>query len=64
LGWGLPFLTPDWDRPLEPGMIVNVEPTMRIQGVGSVNIEDTMLVTPDGAECLTDSLPRELDAYA
>ncbi len=58
-----PFLTPDWDRALEPGMIVNVEPTMRIQGVGSVNIEDTMLVTEDGAECLTE-VPRELDAYA
>ena len=58
-----PFLTPDWDRPLEPGMVVNVEPTMRIQGVGSVNIEDTMLVTEDGAECLT-TVPRELEAYA
>ena len=29
-------------------MIVVVEPTMRVQGVGSINIEDTTVVTEDG----------------
>ena len=57
-----PFLVEGYDRPLEPGMIVVVEPTMRLQGVGSINIEDTLVVTEDGAECLTSS-PRELDAF-
>ena len=57
-----PFLVAGYDRPLEPGMIVVVEPTMRIQGAGSFNIEDTTLVTEDGCEVLT-TVPRELEAY-
>jgi Xaa-Pro aminopeptidase len=57
-----PFLVPGSDRPLEPGMIVVVEPTMRLDGVGSINIEDTTLVTEDGCEVLT-STPREWDAF-
>ena len=57
-----PFLVEGNDRPLEPGMVVNVEPCMRIQGVGSFNIEDTMVVREDGAECLT-TVPRDLEHY-
>lgn len=57
-----PFLVEGSDRPLEPGMIVVVEPTMRLAGVGSINIEDTTVVTEDGCEVLT-STPREWDAF-
>ena len=57
-----PFLVEGSDRPLAPGMIVVVEPTIRVQGAGSFNIEDTTLVTEDGCEVLT-STPRELDAF-
>jgi Xaa-Pro aminopeptidase len=57
-----PFLVEGSDRPLEPGMIVVVEPTMRLDGVGSFNIEDTTLVTEEGCEVLT-STPREWDAF-
>jgi len=57
-----PFLVESNDRPLEPGMIVVVEPTIRVRGAGSFNIEDTTLVTEDGCEVLT-STPRELDAF-
>ena len=57
-----PFLVKGSNKPLEPGMIVVVEPTMRVQGVGSINIEDTTLVTEDGCESLTSS-PREWDAF-
>jgi len=57
-----PFLVPGNHRPLESVMIVVIEPAMRIQGVGSVNIEDTTLVTEDGCEILTTT-PREIDAY-
>ena len=57
-----PFLVEGSDKPLEPGMIVVVEPTMRVKGVGSINIEDTTLVTEDGCEILTSS-PREWDAF-
>ena len=43
-------------------MIVVVEPTKRLEGVGSFNIEDTTLVTEDGCEVLTTT-PREWDAF-
>ena len=57
-----PFLVEGYDRPLEKGMVVAVEPTMRVKGVGSINIEDTVLVTEDGHEVLTFT-PRAIDAY-
>jgi len=57
-----PFLVEGNDVPLEPGMLVVVEPTIRVQGAGSFNIEDMTLVTEDGCEVLT-STPRELDAF-
>jgi Xaa-Pro aminopeptidase len=44
---------------LEPGMVVAFEPTMRVVGVGSVNIEDMVLITEEGNEPLTTSV-REL----
>jgi Xaa-Pro dipeptidase len=54
-----PFLA-DWDQTvLEPGMTVCLEPTMRVVGVGSVNIEDMVVVTENGCEPLT-TFPREL----
>jgi len=62
MGHEPPFLVEGNDRPLEPGMIAVVEPTMRVQGLGSFNIEDTTLVTEDGCEVLT-STPREIDAF-
>jgi Xaa-Pro aminopeptidase len=57
-----PFLVETNDRLLEPGMVINVEPTMRIRGVGSVNIEDTLVVRDGEPECLT-TVPRDLDHY-
>ncbi len=57
-----PFLVAGYDRPLEKGMVVVIEPTMRIQGAGSFNIEDTTLVTDEGCEVLSTT-PRELEAY-
>ncbi len=44
------------------GMLVVVEPAMRLEGVGSFNVGDTTLVTEDGCEVLT-SMPREWDAF-
>lgn len=48
---------------LEAGMTFTIEPGIYLPGRGGVRIEDDILVTPDGAESLSD-LPRELNAIA
>ncbi len=49
----------DYDRPLEPGMVVTLEPGIYIpeEKLG-VRIEDMILITKGGAERLTERLPR------
>ncbi len=51
----------DYTRPLEPGMVLTVEPGIYIpaESIG-VRIEDDVLITADGCEVLTDRLPRRL----
>lgn len=57
-------------RPLEPGMILTVEPGLYIpvddalapeefRGIG-VRIEDDVLITADGCEVLTAAIPKEI----
>jgi Xaa-Pro aminopeptidase len=55
----LPLLAKGWDEPLEPGMVFALEPKFVFPGVGAVGIENSYLVTADGAERLT-SAPEEL----
>ena len=52
----------DRNRPLEPGMVVTVEPGIYIpeEKIG-VRIEDDVLVTADGYKILSEHLPRTAD---
>jgi Xaa-Pro aminopeptidase len=52
----------DYNLPLEPGMVVTVEPGIYIpeEKIG-VRIEDMILITQDGYELLTRRLPRAPD---
>jgi len=53
------------DEPFAPGMIFTVEPWYYNHELGvSVFVEEVVLVTVDGAEVLTEALPREPDALA
>jgi Xaa-Pro aminopeptidase len=44
---------PDRDDMLEPGMTLTVEPGIYLPGVGGARLEDTLVVTADGADRLT-----------
>jgi Xaa-Pro aminopeptidase len=52
----------DYARPLEPNMVITVEPGIYIpeEGLG-VRIEDDVRITENGIEILTASLPSRLD---
>jgi Xaa-Pro aminopeptidase len=64
------YVTDGSPRPIEPGMVLTVEPGLyvapddesveeRWRGIG-IRIEDDVLVTPDGCEILTAAVPKEV----
>ncbi len=50
----------DYDRPLEPNMVITVEPGIYIpkEGIG-IRIEDDVLITPEGCTVMTGRLRRD-----
>lgn len=54
-----PVLAPRQRQELEAGMVFALEPKIVLPGIGPVGIENSWLVTPTGAECLTKG-PEEI----
>ncbi len=50
---GYPPIAKGFDRPLEQGMVLAVEPKQGIPGVGMVGVENTFEVKADRARCIT-----------
>ena len=55
-----PFLAQGYERELEPGMMVSIEPGIYIPGIGGFRHSDTVLITQDGYVNLTD-VPDSLE---
>jgi Xaa-Pro aminopeptidase len=52
----------DWNAPFAAGMVMAIEPIIDIPDQQlHVRVEDTILVTPTGAEVLTSAVPKEVD---
>lgn len=52
----------DWGLPFEVGMVMAIEPIIDMPDQQlHIRVEDTILVTPNGAEVLTSAVPKEVD---
>jgi Xaa-Pro aminopeptidase len=50
----------DWNLPFEAGMVMAIEPIIDVPGL-HIRIEDSVLVTPTGAEILSSAVPKEAE---
>lgn len=58
LGWDAPWLSPRDDTRLEPGMVLCLERTIRSDDGDLGDFEETVVVTEDGCETITDAQKR------
>jgi Xaa-Pro dipeptidase len=56
-----PFLDVGDTTPVEPGMVFTIEPGVYAPGLGGFRHSDTVLVTPDGIEILTE-YPSDIES--
>jgi Xaa-Pro aminopeptidase len=56
-----PFLDLGDDTPVEPGMVFTIEPGLYADAIGGFRHSDTIVVTPDGIDILTD-YPRDIES--
>jgi len=56
-----PFLAIGSDTILAPGMVLTVEPGIYFKGHGAYRHSDTVVITEDGYDCLTD-VPTDIDS--
>jgi Xaa-Pro dipeptidase len=56
-----PFLDVGDHTPVEPGMVFTIEPGLYSETVGGFRHSDTVVVTPDGIDVLTD-YPKDLES--
>ena len=54
-----PYIRSNNEMILEPGMCFTVEPGIYLPGRNGVRIEDNIVITPAGNDCLSD-MPREI----
>jgi len=56
-----PFLDVGDETVIEPGMVFTIEPGVYVAGLGGFRHSDTVAVTPDGIELLTD-YPSDIES--
>ncbi len=49
----IPVIAEGFDEPIEENMVFAIEPKKGLQDIGLVGVEDTYIITKDGAKCIT-----------